>query len=224
MLLLLAVVGGAVAAAVAARSGRRRTRRSARQAARDLPGAVGDLARSIGTGATLGVALRELEGGPVGLLGTEVSAAVSLLERGVGVDRVLELWSRASRIDGVDLLVAACRFSHGHGAALAAALDGVAAALVDRLELDDEVQALTSQARTSATVLVALPPIGLTVLSSVDPSFPGVLVGSTPGRWCLLLGVSLDLLGAVTARRLVRRAVLAPASRGAVAEVNRWGA
>ena len=183
---------------------------------------MGDLARSVGAGATLTVALRELAGGPVGLLGTEVAGAVALLDRGLGVDRVMELWGRASRIDGVELLVAACRFSRGRGVALVAALDGVAAALVDRIELDDEVRALTSQARTSATVLVALPLIGVTVLAAVDPSFAGVVLGSGAGRACLVVGVVLDGLGAVVSNRLVTRAVAAPGVQGSGRRNRRW--
>ena len=221
-LLVLAVVGITAGGVALAGSGRRRCRRLATRAARDLPGAVGDLARSVGSGATLTVALRELAGGPVGLLGTEVAGAVALLDRGLGVDRVMELWGRASRIDGVELLVAACRFSQGRGVALVAALDGVAAALVDRIELDDEVRALTSQARTSATVLVALPLIGVTVLAAVDPSFAGVVLGSGAGRACLVVGVVLDGLGAVVSNRLVTRAVAAPGVQGSGRRNRRW--
>lgn len=221
-LLVLAVVGITAGGVALAGSGRRRRRRLATRAARDLPGAVGDLARSVGAGATLTVALRELAGGPVGLLGTEVAGAVALLDRGLGVDRVMELWGRASRIDGVELLVAACRFSRGRGVALVAALDGVAAALVDRIELDDEVRALTSQARTSATVLVALPLIGVTVLAAVDPSFVGVVLGSTSGRACLVIGVVLDGLGAAVSNRLVTRAVAASGVQGSGRRHHRW--
>ena len=221
-LLVLAVVGITAGGVALAGSGRRRCRRLATRAARDLPGAVGDLARSVGAGATLTVALRELAGGPVGLLGTEVAGAVALLDRGLGVDRVMELWGRASRIDGVELLVAACRFSQGRGVALVAALDGVAAALVDRIELDDEVRALTSQARTSATVLVALPLIGVTVLAAVDPSFVGVVLGSTSGRACLVIGVVLDGLGAAVSNRLVTRAVAASGVQGSGRRHHRW--
>ncbi len=221
-LLVLAVVGITAGGVALAGSGRRRRRRLATRAARDLPGAVGDLARSVGAGATLTVALRELAGGPVGLLGTEVAGAVALLDRGLGVDRVMELWGRASRIDGVELLVAACRFSQGRGVALVAALDGVAAALVDRIELDDEVRALTSQARTSATVLVALPLIGVTVLAAVDPSFVGVVLGSTSGRACLVIGVVLDGLGAAVSNRLVTRAVAGSGVQGSGRRNRRW--
>lgn len=196
------------AAAVAVRSaGRARDRRRVRQAARDLPGAVSDLARSIRSGATLTVALHELAPTQEGCLGREVDAAVRLLDRGHPLDRVLEMWGRASTVPGAELLVAACRFSLGQGTALDRALDGVAVALLDRIEISDEVAALASQARTSALVLVALPPAGAALFAVLDPGFLSVLFGTTLGRSCLLVGVTLDAAGACASRALVQRAL-----------------
>ena len=91
--------------------------------------------------------------------------------------------------------------------ALERALDGVAAALLDRIEVADEVRALAAQARTSAIVLVALPPVGAGLFCLLDPGFAGVLFASPAGRTCLVAGLALDGAGAWTSRRMVRRAV-----------------
>lgn len=205
-LTVLVSVAIVCAALVATRSLRRlRTRRRERQAARDLPGAVSDLARSIRTGSTLPGALRELAPTLRGTLARETDTAVALLDRGHPLDSVLETWGRSSRIAGTELLVAACRFSLGHGHAVDRALDGVASALLDRVEVADEVRALAAQARTSAMVLVALPPAGAALFSVLDPGFIQVLFGTTIGRVCLLAGTSLDVAGAWTSRTLIQR-------------------
>ncbi len=204
--LMWAVLLGALVVA-ARRLGERRQRDERRQAARDLPAAVSDVARSIRSGATLGSALREVAPTCRGILGRELGAAVSLLDRGYDTTRVLQLWRRATVIDGVELVASACRFSVDHGAGLVGSLDGVAATLLDRIEVADETAALAAQARTSAVTLIALPPVGAAVFALVDPSSIGVLLGTTVGRVCLVAGVGLDLLGARISGALVQRAV-----------------
>ena len=188
--------------------------RSRSRAARDLPTAVGELAGALHSGATLEAALRDLAPSVSGLLATELDGAVALLDRGHGMDRVLQAWGRATRIDGVELLVAACRFSRGGGAGLDAALAGVAAALVDRIEVADELRSLASQARTSAVVLVALPPVGAALFALLDPGFAPALVTTTAGRVCLVLGVSLDVAGAWASKAIAARALVGPPGIG----------
>lgn len=206
-LVVLAAIGAAVVRTGARAVARVRSERARRRAAALLPSAVADLSRSLRAGATLEVALRELAPSAAGVLGTELRGAVALLDRGHSMARVLEVWGRASRVPGVDLVVAACRFSLGRSVALAAALDGVATALLDRVEVDDEVRALAAQARTSAVVLVALPPVGAALFCVADPGFASVVLTTPAGRLCLVAGVTLDLAGAWASRALVRRAV-----------------
>jgi tight adherence protein B len=205
--LVLAVASVALVAWSAAFLRRVGAGRSLRRAASALPAAVSDLARSVRAGATLELALRELAPTTEGVLETELAGAVALLDRGHEIDRVLRVWGRASHIDGVALLVAACRFSLDRSVALERALDGVAAALLDRVEVDDEVRALASQARTSAVVLVALPPVGAVLFGVLDPDFASVLLSTAAGRSCLVGGLALDATGAWASRRLVQRAV-----------------
>lgn len=207
------VVIAAVVAAWAARSKVRRAtaERSRKRSARMLPSAVGELAGSLRSGATLEVALRDLAPSVAGVLKTELDGAVALLDRGHGMDRVLQAWGRATRIDGMELVVAACRFSEGGASGLDAALDGVAAALVDRIEVADELRALASQARTSAAVLIALPLVGATLFALLDPGFAPVLFRTAAGRVCLVLGVSLDGAGAWASRAITARALGGPA-------------
>ncbi len=215
------VVGSAWALRAASR--RARTERSRRRAGADLPAAASDLARSVRGGATLEVALRELAPTCGGTLGAEVSAAVGLLDRGHGMDRVLEVWGRASAVPGMDLVVAACRFSWRRGPVLERALDGAASTLLDRIEVDDEMRALVAQARTSAMVLVALPPVGAGLFAVLDPGFTDVLLATPAGRTCLVAGVLLDGAGAWVSRRTVRRAVVPAAVRRAAVGVSAVG-
>jgi tight adherence protein B len=185
---------------------RRRRRAAAVEAARDLPRLAADLGRSLRGGTTLRTALEEQASQRPGPLGVEVGQVVGRLQRGVALDESLATWAASSAVQGVPLLVGACRFGVDHGGDLARALDGVAASLHDALDVGDEVRALASQARTSAWVLVALPPAGAVLFALVDPAVASVLT-SRAGVGCLTVGAALDAVGAWVSARLVRGAL-----------------
>jgi tight adherence protein B len=170
---------------------------------RQLPLVAATLARSVHSGATLVDAVREgadsLDEPSAGALHV-VGGAVA---RGFPVDEALAEWAERERLDGVDLLVTAARLGHRHGGDLALALDAAAVSLLDRAEVADEARALSAQARSSAVVLVALPPFGAACFCLLDPAVAATLL-STPFGWCcIVLGAALDGVGAWLMRRMV---------------------
>jgi tight adherence protein B len=100
------------------------------------------------------------------------------------------------------LLVAALRMAARHGGRTADALDGVAGTVRDRTAVSAELAAQTSQARYSAWVLAALPPLFLALGSMVDPRLLGAL--ASPGGVMALLGaLAFELAGAAWIRRIL---------------------
>jgi tight adherence protein B len=167
-------------------------------------------ARSVRTGAVLLDALAEAAESALPAMSPlrlELSEVVGAARRGMAVSSALDRWQRDSKGSGVTLLVAACRFGHAEGGDLAAALEGAALSLLHRAETSDESRALTTQARSSATVLVLLPPLGAVAFSVLDPAVARTLLGSVPGLACVIVGLSLDLCGALVLQRLIRRAL-----------------
>ncbi len=123
----------------------------------------------------------------------------------MGVTDVIDAWV-AARPDPVRVLAgAALGLGAELGGAQARSLDGAAAGLRDRAELMAEVRALTSQARTSAAVMV-LAPVGFAAYSWVTDGRVGGVMFTTPVGWaCLVAGVVLDGLGAIWMVKLVGR-------------------
>ena len=79
--------------------------------------------------------------------------------------------------------------------------------LLDRVEVADEARALSAQARSSAVVLVALPPFGAACFCLLDPAVAATLF-TTPFGWgCLVAGAALDGVGAWVMRRMVAGAL-----------------
>lgn len=175
-----------------------------RALARQLPDVASELARLIDAGWSLAQALEEVareSGRPVS---DDLAGVVSDTIYGVTVDDALRGWSERRHRSDVALLVAACRLGSAEGGDLVVALEGVSAALNDALELSAEASALTAQARTSATVLMVLPFMGLALFTLLDRSVTSFMFG-TPSGWVLLaLGCGLDGVGAVVMTLLVR--------------------
>ena len=84
-------------------------------------------------------------------------------------------------------------------------LDGVAASLRERVALEREVSALSSQSRASAVVLVVAPVVFAAAAAVVDDRILNVLVGRPIGWACMGLGLGLDALGAFWMARLIGR-------------------
>ena len=181
-----------------------RSDRENRALDRQLPAASASLARSVRGGATLLVAMEDLVTVVDPPISADVSELLASVHRGVALDDALDAWQRRRSSRSLGLLVAACRFGHAEGGDLAAALDGAAVSLLDGIEVADEARALSSQARASAAVLVALPILGAAGFSLLDPSVAATLFTTVPGWTCLVLGLSLDALGAWVLTRMVR--------------------
>ncbi|CAB4532141.1 unannotated protein [freshwater metagenome] len=185
----------------------RRARRSDRLLDQQLPGVAAGLARSVHAGATLLVAIEDLGKLAAAPSGDDLATLASAVRRGSSLDAALGHWQRSRADTSVEVLVAACRFGHVEGGDLAAALDGAAVSLLDRIEVADEARALSSQARSSAAVLVALPLLGAAGFSVLDPAVAATLFTTAAGWFCLLVGLGLDALGAWVLSRMVRSAL-----------------
>lgn len=186
---------------------RRVARGRDRRLDRQLPLVASTLARSVHSGATLVAALDEA-GESLDAPASDALALVgAAIRRGVPVDDALVAWSAREEAAGVELLVTAIRLGHRDGGDLAIALDAAAVSLLDRREVAEEAKALATQARSSAGVLIALPPFGAACFCLLDPAVAATLFATPFGWCCLVVGAGLDAAGAWSMRRLVEGAL-----------------
>jgi tight adherence protein B len=108
--------------------------------------------------------------------------------------------------DGLRAVVACWRVAAASGAALAPAIDRVADALQDEIDLGRDVTSIMAGPRATVQVLAVLPMIGLLLGTAIGARPIYFLFGSAPGIGCLLGAVVLDALGVAWARRIARRA------------------
>ncbi len=185
-------------------------RRQHRLLDQQLPALAATLARSVHSGANLTTALEDAAASSPQPSAQAMSSLRAAIGRGVAPDLALQEWAGTECHAGVALLVTAVRLGQEHGGDLGVALDAVSASLLDRVEVADEARALASQARSSAAVLVALPPFGALCFCLLDPAVAATLFTTPLGWSCLLIGGGLDVAGAWVLRRMVDRAVVDP--------------
>ncbi len=179
-----------------------RDRRRARLEA-ELPALLEAVARALRSGASLPVALREAAdtgSAAAEALGTVLTDAA----RGLGLVASLERWADRCPGPAVRLVAGALTVALTVGGSPARGVDGVAATLRERAEVEREARSLATQARASA-VVVTLAPVGFGAVGVLgDDHSAGFLLGTPAGLACLVAGLALDAVGALWMHRIAR--------------------
>jgi tight adherence protein B len=171
-----------------------------------LPDVLERVAAGLRAGAAPAVALADVAGA-VDLPEALAADLRRVLERAEerGLEAALAAWAQERPLPAVAAVAAALQFMAGTGGPAAPALDGLAAGLRDRHDAAGEVAALSAQARLSAIVVGAAPLVSLALSLLVDRRVAPTLVGTAPGRACLLTGLVLQAAAALWMRRIVGR-------------------
>ncbi|HEV8628110.1 MAG TPA: type II secretion system F family protein [Acidimicrobiia bacterium] len=136
-------------------------------------------------------------------LAADLGRVVERADEG-GLAAALDGWARERPLPAVAASAAALEVAVVAGGPAAPALDGLAAGLRDRHDAAAEVAALSAQARLSAIVVGAAPFVSLALSLLVDPRVAPTLIGTAPGRACLLAGIALEGLAGLWMHRIVR--------------------
>ncbi len=170
---------------------------------RELPVLLEVIARSLRSGASVSTALREASTGET-LAAADLAAVLRAADQGVPMADALDGWARRRSTPGIRLTVGALAVAVRSGGSPARALDGVAATLRSRNEVEREVRALATQARASAAVM-AVAPVAFALLGVLgDHRTATFLLGTAGGLACLVAGLALDVAGAWWMARIAR--------------------
>ena len=136
-------------------------------------------------------------------LAHDMATITTRLSLGASVETAAAIWVEESAIPAARSAAAALTLAHDVGGPAAEALDGLAASLAARIDVQHERRAQSAQARMSAWV-VMLAPFGYLAFSAlIDQSSIAMLFNSSIGRTCLAVGVALDLLALWWIRALI---------------------
>jgi len=164
------------------------------------------VARALRSGASLAHALIETaESLPSSRTVGELRSALVVFEQGAPVTEAVEAWVSTDPTATRSLAGAALALGAEVGGARARALDGAAAGLRDRADLLREVRALSSQARSSALVMVLAPVVFAGLAWTTDRDIARLMCATPLGWSCLALGLALDAVGAWWMAKLTAR-------------------
>jgi len=167
-----------------------------------LPALIDAIAAGLAAGLSLEQAFAEVASTLPAALARPTAAVATALRLGEPIDRALGAYDgviAAGEIAPFAIVLSAFARSGGR---IGRSLGRVARLLRGRLALDAERAALTAQGRLSAVVLVSLAPLGAVFFATLTPSYAVMLAG--PGKGLALVGVGLELCGAIWLWRLVR--------------------
>ncbi|MFN8034575.1 MAG: type II secretion system F family protein [Acidimicrobiia bacterium] len=169
---------------------------------REVPRVLHRVADELRAGATVDAALGRCTA--LGGVLTDSLAGVAH-DRTFGAPLVDALARWAGRVGFADarVVAGALAVASTMGGPSAAALDGCASSFEDRLAVSAEARALSTQARLSAWVVGLGPVAFLLFAAGTDHTTLRVLVATTAGRWCLVLGLGFEALAALWMRRIV---------------------
>ncbi len=133
-----------------------------------------------------------------------LNPAMRRINNGAPVVDALE--TVADRIDLPEfhMVVAAVRTNSRFGGNITPALAGLVRLLRDRARVVRELGAASAETRLSATVLCALPPVALLIISIINYGYMRYLFETPGGHRLLLIGVGFQTVGILTMRRLMR--------------------
>ncbi|MFF5334713.1 type II secretion system F family protein [Streptomyces sp. NPDC013181] len=166
----------------------------------DLCGAlVGELRAGHEPGRALLVAVRDTD--VLGEAGARLSAAARF---GGDVPGTLVQVAGAPGLDGLVGVAACWRVAVGRGAGLAAGLARLESALRADRRQREELRAQMSGAWSTVVLLAVLPVLGMALGAALGAQPLKVLLHSTAGMVCLVMGGLLEVCGLLWAARIVR--------------------
>jgi tight adherence protein B len=139
-----------------------------------------------------------------GALAPDLRRMSARLHLGAPLAAVLDSWAEERRIPGVRAAAGALTLVTTIGGSAAGPLEGLASSLRADDAAAGEAQALSAQARVSAAVVGLAPLAYLAFATMADPGSARVLVGTSAGRICLVVGLTLEVFAALWMRALVR--------------------
>jgi tight adherence protein C len=167
-----------------------------------LPALIDALASALGSGLSLPLAFAEVAPTLEPVLAAATRRVAADLSLGAHIGDAVDAYAGIVPAQDIAPLAVVLGSFTRSGGRVGPSLERVSALLRGRLALEDERRALTAQTRASATILVALAPLGALFFAVAMPDYAGVLFGE--GRVLLALGVAFEAAGAVWLWLIVR--------------------
>ena len=118
-------------------------------------------------------------------------------------DALLNLTERMPLVD-VKFFVTAVMLQRETGGNLAEILDNLSYVIRERFKIQRQVRVYTAQGRLTMALLMGMPPIIVTMMLLLNPSFIRPLFSDPIGHFLLVAGITLQTVGYFVIRKIIR--------------------
>ena len=169
-----------------------------------FPEAIDTLARAVRAGHAFTTALEMITNEVAEPVASEFRQLYEEQKFGMPVrDALMNLTERVPLVD-VKFFVTAVMLQRETGGNLAEILDNLSYVIRERFKIQRQVRVYTAQGRLTMALLMGMPPIIVTVMLILNPSFIRPLFQDTIGHTLLVLGITLQTIGYFVIRKIIR--------------------
>ena len=169
-----------------------------------FPEAIDTLARAVRAGHAFTTALEMITNEVAEPVASEFRQLYEEQKFGMPVrDALLNLTERMPLVD-VKFFVTAVMLQRETGGNLAEILDNLSYVIRERFKIQRQVRVYTAQGRLTMALLMGMPPIIVTVMLVLNPSFIRPLFSDPIGHILLVAGITLQTIGYFVIRKIIR--------------------
>lgn len=169
-----------------------------------FPEAIDTLARAVRAGHAFTTALEMITNEVAEPIAGEFRQLYEEQKFGMPVrDALMNLTERVPLVD-VKFFVTAVMLQRETGGNLAEILDNLSYVIRERFKIQRQVRVYTAQGRLTMALLMGMPPIIVTVMMILNPSFIRPLFQDPIGHTLLVLGITLQTIGYFVIRKIIR--------------------
>lgn len=169
-----------------------------------FPEAIDTLARAVRAGHAFTTALEMITAEVADPVAGEFRQLFEEQKYGMPVrDALLNLTERMPLVD-VKFFVTAVMLQRETGGNLAEILDNLSYVIRERFKIQRQVRVYTAQGRLTMALLMGMPPIIVTTMLLLNPSFIRPLFDDPIGHFLLVAGITLQTVGYFVIRRIIR--------------------
>jgi tight adherence protein B len=169
-----------------------------------FPEAIDTLARAVRAGHAFTTALEMITAEVAEPVAGEFRQLYEEQKFGMPVrDALLNLTDRMPLVD-VKFFVTAVMLQRETGGNLAEILDNLSYVIRERFKIQRQVRVYTAQGRLTMALLMGMPPIIVTAMLLLNPSFIRPLFADPIGHFLLVAGITLQTIGYFVIRKIIR--------------------
>jgi tight adherence protein B len=169
-----------------------------------FPEAIDTLARAVRAGHAFTTALEMITNEIAEPIASEFRQLYEEQKFGMPVrDALMNLTDRVPIVD-VKFFVTAVMLQRETGGNLAEILDNLSYVIRERFKIQRQVRVYTAQGRLTMALLMGMPPIIVTAMLLLNPTFISPLFSDPIGHFLLVAGITLQTVGYFVIRKIIR--------------------